>query len=339
MGWLATPLQNLSLLLLPAGMPRRPCGAGSSLLQLLLLGAARANNLLSDGGFAAQPSALTGDYVGSAGAFERVTAADGMRDFPGDPSAAALQLLPGARFVVRSAAANHAAGWYRVRGFIYASGAYDGAAAPLTVDIVDSAGASAPHASSHRVALRPQRDQWLHYDEWVPSTYAGSHRAKLSFTPAHGAGVLQLAQLEVTFETFEARQSHDTAPLTMWLDPANYPAGAPTSVACSASGPGECPDNWQGDGEIYYAFDGNLDTVYYMSSQNVPLIALELDLGETVEVCGATVVYNGGLDASWRLKGRTEQGSWSTWAEAGPAGSGKMITTTTTSSNGEYKVT
>ena len=91
--------------------------------------------------------------------------------------------------------------------------------------------------------------------------------------------------------------------------------------------------------KLYVATFVAITTLGIMFFSVLHLIALELDLGETVEVCGATVVYNGGLDASWRLKGRTEQGSWSTWAEAGPAGSGKMITTTTTSSNGEYTIT
>ena len=167
-----------------------------------------------------------------------------------------------------------------MRGFIYATGAYNGAQAPLTVDIVDLSGAPSPHATSFSVALRPARDQWLHYDEWVPC-YEGGHKAKLSFVPAHRSGELQLAQLEVLFERFDARESYDISPLTMWLDPALFPGGAPTTVACTATGPGECPPNWQSDGHIYYAFDGNEDSVYYMSSQNVELIALELDLGET----------------------------------------------------------
>lgn len=256
-----------------------------------------------------------------------------MHDFPGAPSVAALRLLPGARFIVRSTLGQHATGWYRMRGFMYADGAYNGAQAPLTVDIVDSSGMQSPHAASYPVHLRPYRNQWLHYDEWVPSSYVGAHKVKLSFAPAHTSGDLQLSQLEVTFEPFDARQAFDVSPLTMWLDPTRYPGGAPTTVACTASGPSECPNNWQSDGHIYYAFDGNLDSAYYMSTQNVPLVALELDLGESVEICAVTVVYNGGSGASWRVKGRTEQGSWTTFGEAGPAGSGKMLVTNTQASN------
>ncbi len=318
------------------GSPHRVFSAVELLMAAMILGdemmMVEANNLLRDGAFETQPTP-TGEFVGSSGAFERVTAEQGMYDFPGTDSAAALRLPPGSRFVVRSSLGRRDTGWYRVRGFMYASGAYNGAQAALTVEIVSSNGAPSPHSTSHAVSLRRDRDQWLHYDEWVPSSYVGEHKAKLSFAPAHSSGDLQLAQLEVLFEEFDARQAYDISPLTMWLDPAISPGGAPTTVGCTAVGPTECPDNWQGDGEIYFAFDGNLNTVYYMSTQNVPRIALELDLGETVEVCALTVVYNGGLGATWRVKGRTEQGSWTLYGEAGPASSGKMLVTNAVASN------
>jgi hypothetical protein len=210
-------------------------------LLLLLSGpGARAQQLLADGGFLAQPPA----GVDALGAF-RVTGGD-VPDFPG-PSAA-LQLDPsaGSRYRVRSSAGVRSDGWYRCTGWAYTSPDYNAPPSPeLTIELVDAGDVPLDLSSAYTAVLGSivHRGQWAYFDEWVPSNMAVSNRARLTFAPGHSTGVLQLAQLSVTFETFDSREDFDIEMLRIWRSTGGYA----TMVSCTRNtlpAAAECPSSY-----------------------------------------------------------------------------------------------
>jgi hypothetical protein len=254
----------------------------------VLAAAARAN-LLDNGGFdAVLPP---GDAIDAS----RVTG-ERVLDFPGPSTIAAMQLNPSgrSRVVMRSSGGSRSAvGFYRCTGWSYATSDYNGATPGLTAALVDGSDAPVPLTDTYSATLASglggRRDQWIHFDEWVPSNVASNNRVRLTFEPGHTSGILQLAQLSVTWETFNTRERFDLEAMEIWRPNGVYAA----RVECTLNlhGRGECPESY-GSGTQLAAFDGSMATAFYASHNTVPVVALELDLGTTVEVCGLLVNYS-----------------------------------------------
>jgi hypothetical protein len=246
-------------------------------------------NLLDNGGFNAPLP--TGDAIDAS----RVTG-ERVLDFPGPSTIAAMQLNPSgrSRVVMRSSSGSShlGVGFYRCTGWSYATSDYNGAAPELTVVLVDGSDAPVPLAATFSATLASglsdRRDQWIYFDEWVPSNVISNNRVRLTFAPGHTSGMLQLAQLSVTWATFADRERFGLEAIEIWRPNGVYAA----SVECTLNlfGPGECPDSY-GSGAQLRAFDGALNTAFYASHLTVPTVALEIDLGSTVDVCGLLVNY------------------------------------------------
>eukprot|EP01044_Picomonas_judraskeda_P022541 COSAG03_NODE_5647_length_1203_cov_1.068841_1_plen_279_part_00 len=165
-------------------------GAGSAhlWLALLVLGAPpqQAQELVRDGDFATHSN--------------KVTAGQYMSEFPGFKNTA-LAVFPGSSpiVVLSDAAVKASRGWYRVRFFAHALHGYG--AVPLTVDVLGADGAAL--APPFRIALRAARNEWLHYDEYVPCNPPVTTKARL--TIPSGQSTLQLTGLSITWEEFSAR--------------------------------------------------------------------------------------------------------------------------------------
>ena len=316
--------------------------AAAPRLQLLLLllaahGSVLSQELVSDGDFAL-PSAPASVFRG---ARATVSAAEGtMREFPGLKTSA-MQLLSGRGSVsVTTATHAHAAsGWFRLQFFAYAGAGYDppslragagtadplpAGSAPLVVDLLDAARATRREpaglqaAPSYSFALRAPREEWLHYDEWIPVPFSGTTALRLTIFRSGGA--LQLTGLSVTFEAFASRG----------LDALNW-ASAGAVVACTEASDAdtvECPNDFSQQQISTKAFDNDLTTQWMVASQIpagsglFPTVALELSLDETVEVCGVSIVFDQSADfpRAWRFMAQEGDGAapaaWSLWADA-----------------------
>lgn len=252
-----------------------------------LVAVACANELLSNGGFSTVLPA--GDTVDAS----RVVG-ESVFAFPGPSTISAMQLSPTGRshVVLRSSAAGRSDGWYRCTGWSYATSDYNGAT-ELTAVLVDNNDAPVALTSVFSATLASgignRRNQWIHFDEWVPSNVDSMNRVRLTFAPGHTSGILQLAQLSVTWEAFDARERYDLEAMEIWSE--NRVRLATIDCTLNLFGPGgECPESY-GDGAQLRAFDGRMDTAFYASHATVPTVALEVDLGQTVEICGVVVSY------------------------------------------------
>lgn len=250
-------------------------------------------NLLTNGDFAVSPSGA--DAIDAL----RVTGED-VRPFPGPLSFSAMELRPSgrSRVVVRSSSGSRSEGWYRCSGWSYVTSDYNGVAPELTAALVDGSDAvvpvTAPFTATLASGLGSRRNQWIHFDEWVPSNAASDNRLRLTFAPGHTSGILQLAQLSVTWVAFPARPAagvgrYDVEEMAIWRPQGVYPARVECTLNLLGPG-GECPDSY-GDGSQLEAFDDAINTAFYASHATVPVVALELDLGLTAEVCGLEVFY------------------------------------------------
>jgi hypothetical protein len=95
--------------------------------------------------------------------------------------------------VFTSSVTSRGVGWYRIRGFIFASSGWKPAVSSLEVIVVDGNGA--PIGSAQPLTMRAQRNEWLHYDVWIPCNYAGISGLKLTAALGTGAGgFLQVRQ-------------------------------------------------------------------------------------------------------------------------------------------------
>lgn len=241
----------------PAARPRRR--AQVLLLLLTATGpSARAQELLADGRFLAQPATGSGssrsvaESADAVGVVHKVGA--DVFAFPGPDNIAALQLGPSgeSRFTIRSSGDSRADGWYRCTGWTYTTAEYTGGtSSELTIDLVDTSDTPLAQSSAYTVALgsTARRDQWIYFDEWVPSNVLETNQARLTFAPGHVTGYLQLAQLSVTFVPFGDRELYDIEVLEMYRTPGRtYDA----TVSCSLSSlpaAAECPSSY-GSGAI-----------------------------------------------------------------------------------------
>lgn len=220
------------------------------------------------------------------------------------------------------AAAVRAVGWYRLRCYIYVAAGYDGSATPLTAQIGSGAALSSSGAGAqapHPVALRAPRNEWLHYDEWVPTNVGGAFGVVLVLAPGGGgapawtSGQVQVAAVSVEFVAASAR------PL---VEVELAKGGA--SVGCTGgSGAGECPPGY-GNSALASAWDGDTGTSWDVSPSTATTIALELALGSPTRVCKVQVVFDFRCchAGQWQLlaleAGGSDAAGWSTWAAAAP---------------------
>ncbi len=270
----------------------------------LLRRSALAQELVSDGDFATHPN--------------RVTAGQYMSEFPGFKTTA-MAVLPGSSAVsiVSDAAIKSSAGWYRVKFFAHALHGYTNV---LTVDVLDADGSVLAPAFS--IALRAARNEWLHYDEFVPCNSPVTTKAR--FTVSSGGSTVQVTGLSIVWEDFDERA----------LEAILWNVAGPAQAACPISSGGttiECPNDFGEDTLTQRAFDNNDETNWLIAAEvpagsgQYPPMALELEFDSAALVCGVRVVFDdANYPRSWRVLAKEGSGNspaaWSTWMEAHQSG-------------------
>lgn len=254
--------------------------------------------LVADGEFAAHP--------------RKVTQGSFMADFPGFTTTA-LAVLPGdsAVSVLSAANAQSQSGWYRVQFFAHALHGYS---TSLTVDVLDDGGTRL--APPFAIRLRAPRNEWLHYDEFVPCNPSDTSAAQLTI-PSSGS-TIQLTGLSVTWQSFASR---GLVPVS-WLASGTQP-GCPISGSTTV----ECPNDHGESSLSHKAFDNDYDTGWFIAAQvptgsgEYPTMALELQFDSPAVVCGVRVVFDAAkYPRSWRVLAKEGSGDspaqWTTWIDA-----------------------
>ncbi len=266
---------------------------------------ALAQELVSDGDFATHAN--------------KVTAGQYMSEFPGTKTTA-LAVLPGSSAVaiVSDAAVKSSVGWYRVKFFAHALHGY--ANVPVTVDVLDADGS--PLAPAFSIALRAARNEWLHYDEYVPCNSPVTTKAR--FTVFSGGSTVQVTGLSIMWAGFDDRA----------LEAVSWNAAGPAQAACPISSDGntiECPADFGEDALSRNAFDNEHQTSWLIAAQvpagsgQYPPMALELEFDTTALVCGVRILFDdANYPRSWRVLAKEGSGNspadWTTWMDAQFAG-------------------
>ena len=322
-------------------MPRRHALA---LALLLLASPALGQDLVTNGDFTSGVSALDG--ARSVGAFSSVRRSDDtMLAFPGTKTTA-LQLLPGAEVAINAALSTHLReGWYQIKFFLYVSAdyTYSGGGAsttPLRVDVCDSSGAVIS-PREYRIPLRAARNEWLHYNEWVPVNRIGDTAARLTIGKGvvNGLGLLQLTGLSIEYKAFADRalDTVDVCRCTTQVDGAgvcgNTAAPECVPTACPLEGqPGQCPSGYSN--AIETAYDGRVGrddgwtaAIVAGDGTTIDTIALEIDLGEEKPVCGFQLYFDNSRHwaNTWRVSGYSSTTGYTQWAAAGASGGGAEV--------------